>query len=371
MKLEFNRDSLIKPLTHVCSVVERRQSSPILSNLLVKVTGQELTLMGTDLEVEMIAKTSVTADAEGEFTIPARKFFDICRTLPDGANITVNVDANKAVIRSGKSRFTLATLPANEFPQSDEVNSQCDITLSQARLKHLIDQTQFSMAQQDVRYYLNGLLLEISPQAIRTVATDGHRLAISSITESTSVSEAVQIIIPRKGVAEMLKLLEDSEAQVHVQIGSNHVKVSLPDMVFTSKLIEGKFPDYQQVLPVGNNCELVVSRETLRQAFSRASVLSNEKYRGMRLSLQENMLKATIHNPEQEEAEEEIDVQYNADNFEIGFNVAYFIDVLNTLKTDNVMIKFKDANSSCLITGIEETDTAASESQYVIMPMRL
>lgn len=366
MKLEFNRDDLLKPLTHVCSVVERRQSSPILSNLLVKVSDQQLTMLGTDLEVEMIAKAQVVADAEGEFTIPARKFFDICRALPDGAKLTVQVDGDKAVIRSGRSRYTLATLPSNEFPQSEEVSSQCEISLTQAKLKQLIEQTQFSMAQQDVRYYLNGLLLDISADTLRSVATDGHRLALAEMSETTELENPVQIIVPRKGVAELLKLLDDSDQLAVLNIGSNHIKVTLPDMVFTSKLIEGKFPDYNQVLPAGNNSELIVSRETLRQAFQRASVLSNEKYRGMRLSLSNNLLKATIHNPEQEEAEEEIEVQYSADEFEIGFNVAYFLDVLSNLKTDEVSIMFKDANSSCLITGVGE-----GISKYVIMPMRL
>ena len=366
MKLEFNRDDLLKPLTHVCSVVERRQSSPILSNLLVKVAGQQLTMLGTDLEVEMIAKSQVNADAEGEFTIPARKFFDICRALPDGAKLTVQVDNDKAVIRSGRSRYTLATLPSNEFPQSEDISSECEISLTQTKLKQLIEQTQFSMAQQDVRYYLNGLLLDITADTLRSVATDGHRLALAEISETTQLDDPVQIIVPRKGVAELLKLLEDSDQLAVLNIGSNHIKVTLPDIVFTSKLIEGKFPDYNQVLPAGNTSELVVSRETLRSAFQRASVLSNEKYRGMRLSLATNLLKATIHNPEQEEAEEEIEVQYSADEFEIGFNVAYFLDVLNNLKTDEVSIMFKDANSSCLITGVGE-----DVSKYVIMPMRL
>ena len=370
MKLEFNRDELLKPLTHVCSVVERRQSSPILSNLLVKVADQQLSMMGTDLEVEMIAKATVTPDAEGEFTIPARKFFDICSALPEGASLSVNVGSDKAVIRSGRSRYTLATLPANEFPQSDEVTSQCEISLSQISLKNLIEQTQFSMAQQDVRYYLNGLLLDMHSDTLRSVATDGHRLAVAELKQDLGISDNIQIIVPRKGVGELLKLLDDSNDPAILHIGSNHIKVILPDMVFTSKLIEGKFPDYNQVIPASNHSELIVSRETLRQAFARASVLSNEKYRGMRLTLSRNLLKATIHNPEQEEAEEEIEVTYDADDFEIGFNVAYFLDVLSTLKTDTVSIMFKDANSSCLITGVGSNDEQTS-SKYVIMPMRL
>lgn len=366
MKISLSRDNILKPLQHVTGVVERKQNSPILSNLLVKVNNDSLSLTGTDLEVEMIINTKIEASESGETTLPAKKFLDICRTLPEGANITINVDANKAVIRSGKSRFTLSTLEANEFPQSEVLNSSHDITLKQSIFKKLIDQVQFSMAQQDVRYYLNGLMLEIAPNHIVTVATDGHRLAISKETLDTGISEQRQIIIPRKGVNELSKLLEDSDEPVKLQLGDNLIKVTLGDITFTSKLIDGKFPDYNQVLPSGNDSILECSREVLKQAFSRTSVLSNEKYRGMRLTLSQNLLNATINNPDQEEAEEEIEVSYSGNEFEIGFNVAYFLDVLNTIKDDNVLIKFKDANSSCMIQA-KDDDSA----NYVIMPMRL
>jgi len=366
MKISLLRDNILKPLQHVTGVVERKQNSPILSNLLVKVDKNHLSLTGTDLEVEMVINTETQSDDVGETTLPAKKFLDICRTLPDGANISINIDANKAVIRSGKSRFTLSTLAANEFPQSEALNASQDISIKQSTFKKLIDQVQFSMAQQDVRYYLNGLMLEIDPERIVTVATDGHRLAICKEAAQTGISEKRQIIIPRKGVSELSKLLEDSDDTVQLQLGDNLLKVTLGNIIFTSKLIDGKFPDYNQVLPVGNDAILECSRDVLKQAFSRTSVLSNEKYRGMRLSLGQNILNATINNPDQEEAEEEIEVSYAGDEFEIGFNVAYFLDVLNTIKDDDVVIKFKDANSSCMIQA--KNDDSAS---YVIMPMRL
>jgi len=366
MKISIQRDSILKPLQHVTGVVERKQNSPILSNLLVKLENNNLSLTGTDLEVEMIIHTQAESDESGETTLPAKKLLDICRTLPEGATITVTVDANKAVIRSGKSRFTLSTLAANEFPQSEVLNVSQEITLKQSTFKKLIDQVQFSMAQQDVRYYLNGLMLEITPTHIVTVATDGHRLAISKEEFETGIAEPRQIIIPRKGVSELSKLLEDSDEPVKLQLGDNLVKATLGNITFTSKLIDGKFPDYNQVIPQGNDAILECSRETLKQAFSRTSVLSNEKYRGMRLTLAANLLNATINNPDQEEAEEEIEVSYSGDEFEIGFNVAYFLDVLNTIKDDGVVIKFKDANSSCMIQAKNDDG-----SRYVIMPMRL
>lgn len=366
MKISILRDNILKPLQHVTGVVERKHNSPILSNLLVKIDDTRLFLTGTDLEVEMVINIQVESDDSGETTLPAKKFLDICRTLPEGSKININIESNKAVIRSGKSRFTLSTLDASEFPVSEALNISQNISLKQSTLKKLIDHVQFSMAQQDVRYYLNGLMLEIDPKHILTVATDGHRLAISKQTLETGVSESRQIIIPRKGVSELSKLLEDSDEIVNLQLGDNLIKVNIGDITFTSKLIDGKFPDYNQVLPVGNDAILECSREVLKQAFSRTSVLSNEKYRGMRLSLSSNMLNATINNPDQEEAEEEIEVIYSGGEFEIGFNVAYFLDVLNTIKDDDVIIKFKDANSSCMIQAKSD-----DSSNYVIMPMRL
>jgi len=366
MKISLLRDNILKPLQHVAGVVEKKQNSPILSNLLVKVENNHLSLTGTDSEVEMIINTDIESNENGETTIPAKKFLDICRSLPEGAEVKIDIDANKAIIRSGKSRFTLSTLPANEFPQSEVLNVSQEISLKQSTFKKLIDHVQFSMAQQDVRYYLNGLMLEIAPQHIVTVATDGHRLAISKENLETGITEERQIIIPRKAVNELSKLLEDSDDLVKLQLGDNLIKVTLGNITFSSKLIDGKFPDYNQVLPVDNNAILECSRDVLKQAFSRTSVLSNEKYRGMRLSLSQNMLNATINNPDQEEAEEEIEVSYSGDEFEIGFNVAYFLDVLNTIKSEDVVIKFKDANSSCIILAKNDENT-----KYVIMPMRL
>ena len=367
MKLSIQRETLLHPLQVVSSVVERRQTLPVLSNVLVNCRNNKLTLTGTDLEVEMIAKASLDQEAdEGETTLPARKILDICRALPEEAMISLTTDGDKAIIRSGRSRFTLSCLPASDFPNIEPIDSPFEFSISQSALKDLIEQTQFSMAQQDVRYYLNGLMLEIANNSLKAVATDGHRLAISEVPTDIEIADTRQIIIPRKGVTELARLLEDTERQVHVQVGQNHIKVDFPDISFTSKLIDGKFPNYQQVIPASPTKILSCDRQALYQAFARASVLSNEKYRGMRLQLSDNLLKATVHNPEQEEAEEELEVSYSGEEFEIGFNVAYFIDALAAIKSDDVEVHFIDANHSCLVNGKDDL-----ASKYVIMPMRL
>ena len=366
MKISIPREELLKPLQITSSVVERRQTLPVLSNILLKAENKTLILTGTDLEVEIVAKLSLSEELEGEVTLPARKFLDICRALPDKANINIQVDENKAIIKSGRSRFSLATLPAAEFPNIDPIQSEYSFSIQQNELKSIIEQTQFSMAQQDVRYYLNGLMLELSKNSLKAVATDGHRLAICEKEAELDVTEVKQVIIPRKGVTELSRLLEDNDSKVNVIVSENHIQIELNSVIFTSKLIDGKFPDYQQVIPANPTKIILCNREALYQAFARASVLSNEKYRGMRLQVSNNLLKATVHNPEQEEAEEELEVSYQGEEFEIGFNVSYFIDALAAIKGENVEVKFTDANQSCLVN--ESNDETC---RYVIMPMRL
>jgi DNA polymerase-3 subunit beta len=366
MKITAQREDLLKPLQIVSSVVERRQQSPVLANALISVVGNHMTLTGTDLEVEMVARAEVQSDEDGDITLPARKLMDLCKSLPEGAKITMDIDDDRAVIKSGRSRFTLATLPAAEFPNIEPIDEALTFKMSQSQLKTLFDQTQFAMAQQDVRYYLNGLMFEVTADSITCVATDGHRLAMCQIGVDTGVSESCQVIIPRKGVIELSRLLESNDEPVEIQISNNHIRVMLSDVTFTSKLIDGKFPDYQQVIPSDPDKELVCSRDSLLQAFNRISVLSNEKFRGMRLQLEPNLIRASVNNPEQEEAEEEIEVKYNADGFEIGFNIGYFMDALGVIKTDEVTVYLKDSNHSCLVKGVND-----EASKYVIMPMRL
>jgi len=366
MKFTISREALLKPLQVVSGVVEKRQTLPVLSNILVETTENKLTLTGTDLEVELLAQVEIEGAAPGEITLPARKFMDICRTLPEGAELQVSVEDGKAVLRSGRSRFTLATLPATEFPAAENIAATFELDIAQPDLKKLVDQTQFCMANQDVRYYLNGLLFEIEHGKLRTVATDGHRLAMSELDHAVETGQKHQVIIPRKGVVELGRLLGEGDEPARVELNSNHIRIRLNDVTMTSKLIDGKFPDYERVIPRETPRTVVADRETLRQALVRASILSNEKYRGVRVQLEEDRLKALVHNPEQEEAEEEVSVEYRGEPFEIGFNVAYVLDALGAVKEEQVWLGLTDANSSALVRGVED-----QSSQYVIMPMRL
>lgn len=367
MHFEISREALIKPLQLVTGVVERRQTLPVLSNVLLVLEKGQLSLTGTDLEVELVGRVNVgPAGREGEVTIPARKLMDICKSLPDDATLKLDVDEGKAVIRHGRSRFSLSTLPASDFPSVEESAGTLEFSLPQSTLKAMLDSTSFAMAQQDVRYYLNGLLVEVSADYLRVVATDGHRLAMH--TERMKIPNAagkLQIIVPRKGILELSRLL-DGDEPVSLVLGTNHIRARTKDFTFTSKLVDGKFPDYDRVLPKGGDKVLTAVRSDLRQALNRTAILSNEKFRGIRLMLANDELKIVANNPEQEEAEEIISVEYKGAQLEIGFNVSYLVDVLGVLSTDSVQMILADSNSSVLIQATEN-----SPSLYVVMPMRL
>lgn len=366
MKISISRDAILNPLIMVNNVIERRQSLPILSNVLISVKDNTLSLTGTDLEVEIINSCPLVNNEDGETTLPARKLLDICKALPEGSNIEISIDDERAILKSGRSRFTLSTLSATEFPSIDALISPFEFSIPQKVFKKLIDQTQFCMAQQDVRYYLNGLMLELSNDQMIAVATDGHRLAFCQAKVKLNPGETRQVIVPRKAVNEISRLLDDSDDEIKVSLSENHIRINFTNIVFTSKLIDGKFPDYQQVIPQKCDNEVKSTRDNLYQSFHRTSVLSNEKYRGMRLQLSENQLQATVHNPEQDEAEEVIEVSYTGDEFEIGFNVAYLLDALSAIKSDEVILQLTDSNHSCLLFGTNDVD-----SKYVVMPMRL
>ncbi|MFK5914641.1 MAG: DNA polymerase III subunit beta [Woeseiaceae bacterium] len=366
MKISISRDAILNPLQMVNNVVERRQTLPILSNVLLSVKNNVLSLTGTDLEVEIINTCEIENTEDVETTLPARKLFDICKALPEGAQIEINIENERATLKSGRSRFTLSTLSATEFPSIDALISPYEFTISQKIFKKLIDQTQFCMAQQDVRYYLNGLMLELSNNKIIAVATDGHRLAYCESIIDLDFNETRQVILPRKAISEISRLLEDTDEPVKVSLSENHIRIAVSDIIFTSKLIDGKFPDYQQVIPQKSDNEVTSPRTHLYQAFNRTSVLSNEKYRGMRLQFSTNQLMATVHNPEQDEAEEVIVVDYDGDEFEIGFNVSYLLDALSAIKSEEVVMQLTDSNHSCLLFGLDDVN-----SKYVVMPMRL
>ncbi len=366
MKFSIERDLLLKPLQSLCSVVEKRQTLPILSNLLVKVEKDKLLLTATDLEVEMHTSVSVKGTDPGETTFSARKFLDICRTLPEGALIDVSQDASKITLKSGKSRFSLTTLEPSEFPSVDAVEQGVSFNISQNIFRKLIESTQFAMAQQDVRYYLNGLMLELSQKGLRCVATDGHRLAMCDSDVQINTPEVRQVIVPRKGITELARLLETTDDEIRVDVGTNHIQVVFNETTFTSKLIDGRFPEYERVVPQGGNKVVIADKELLKQSLTRVSILSNEKYRGVRFSVSDGLLRVQAHNPDQEEAEEEISIDYSGGDLEVGFNVTYFIDVLTVIPDDKVQITLLDSSSSCLIQSPGNEDC-----KYVVMPMRL
>lgn len=368
MKFVISRDALLKPLNLVAGVVERRQTLPILANVLVVLEEDKLSLTGTDLEVELVGRVQLaTAGESGEITVPARKLVDICKSLPEGSDIELSSDENKVIVKSGRSRFTLSTLPPREFPNVEDSSiGTHQFSLKQGQLKRLIDRTGFAMAQQDVRYYLNGMLWELKSGRLRVVATDGHRLAMCTLPGTVDVPEDTQVILPRKGVIELSRLLLVDEEEIAVVIGSNHIRATTTDFTFTSKLVDGKFPDYQRVLPKTPDKILMGDRLELRQAFTRTAILSNEKYRGVRLTLTSGSLQIVANNPEQEEAEEVVSVDFEGDSLEIGFNVSYLLDVLGVLSGATIKFSLSDPNSSALV---EESDDG--DSLYVVMPMRL
>ena len=366
MKISSNRNQLLPPLLQVGNVVERRQTLPILANVLVRTEKGRIHFTATDLEVELRTSIEADCDQETEFTLPARKFIDICKALPEDANINISLEGEKATIRSGRGRYTLGMLPAVDYPNIDVAASSQRFKISESKLKHILDKTMFAMAQQDVRYYLNGLLIEVGKDSLRSVATDGHRLAMSEVDFESPQEMDVQAIIPRKAVLELSRLLSTTDNQVEVELSSSHIQIHMENTSFTSKLIDGKFPDYGRVIPTAPANALVADKEQLRQTLARTAILSNEKYRGIRFHVTPELLQLQAHNPEQDEAEEELEVQYSGDEITIGFNVGYLLDVMSTLSGENVELGLIDSNSSCLISSEEDKG-----SQYVVMPMRI
>ncbi len=366
MKFTLTREQLLKSLQQVSGALSGRPSIPILGNLLLQVKKGQLILTCTDLEVELIANLPLAlSHEEGVVTVPSRKFSDICRGLSEGSEITVTLEVDRLVIRAGRSRFTLSTLPASDFPNIEDWQSIAEFSMSQGRLKHLIESTAFSMANQDVRYFLNGMFLETEGNLLRAVATDGHRMALASTTLSQAVN-IEHVIVPRKGIVELVRLLDQPDANVQIQIGHSNIRAVVNQFVFTSKLVDGRFPDFRRVMPKSANNVMQAPCDALKQAFARAAILSNEKFRGIRLNFSSNELVVRSKNPEQEEAEEYIDVAYDGADIEIGFNVSYLLEVLNHLKSEHVSFSMSDGTGSVLIESTEHSD-----AMYVVMPIRL
>lgn len=365
MKFSIQREAFLTPLTQVIGVVERRQTLPVLANFLIEAEQDSLQVTGTDMEVEMVARAEVDVAQTGAITVTARKLLDICRALPEGAHINVQLSGDKLTLNAGRSRFNLVTLPAAEFPTSDQVEADAEYEIPEGQLGWLLDKTAFAMAHQDVRHYLNGLLLEFREGVLRAVATDGHRLALAEIRAPIS-GEVRGMILPRKGVMELNRLLEDRDASVQLGFGKNYLRVDRARTVLTSKLIDGRFPDYEAVIPLGQEKGLTLDRNEFIHALQRAAILSNEKYRGVRLEIGRKNARIVAHNPQQEEAVEELEAESSYDSLAVGFNVNYLLDALNSLDGDAVRLSMKDANSSCLVS-----DSASDAVRQVVMPLKL
>jgi DNA polymerase-3 subunit beta len=357
---------LLEPLYAVSGIIERRHTLPILSNVLLERKGNEITIVATDIEIQISARTACdnTDDAKA-ITVGARKLLDILRALPEQSEVTLALQEKKLQVKAAKSRFNLQTLPAEDFPKlSLAEGASTKMTLPQKVLKQLFLSVQYAMAQQDIRYYLNGLLLVTGEDKITVVATDGHRLALASAVHKTEGTQ--EVILPRKTILELSKLMSDSDDPVEVDLSPTQARFSFGGIVLISKLVDGKFPDYTRVIPTTHNKKLLLSRVVLLQSLQRAAILTNEKFKGVRWVLVDGSLKIICSNNEQEEAQEELDVDYAGDALDIGFNVNYLQDVLNNLECEQVECALGDANSSALIT-VPGNDNF----KYVVMPMRI
>lgn len=365
--IHSSRDALVRKLQIVSNIVERRNTLPVLANILLKKQGGLVTLLSSDIEMQIQTTAEVGSGGEDTTTtVAARKFLDILRSLPDDSDVVVKLDGKKMSVQAKKSRFALQTLPAEDFPLVQEPKEWVSqITLPQKVLKQLLGMVHFSMAQQDLRYYLNGVLLVIESSVVRAVATDGHRLAYSEAQGQGGVTKH-EVIIPRKTVLELSRLLNETDDPVTVDLASNQAKFTFADITLITKLVEGKFPDYQRVIPKSHQHHVVMSREGLLHSLQRASILTSDKFRGIRWVLVPGGLTIVANNSDQEEARDEMEVDYNGPEIDVGFNVNYLLDVLNNLKSENVQFTLQDGNSSALVTNPGKDDF-----KYVVMPMRI
>ena len=366
LKIKTTNDKLLSPLQQVTGIVERRHTLPILSNVLITASGSKVEFLATDLEVQITAKADIDGAAEGSVTAGARKLYDILRSLPEDAEVSLEAKESRMTVRAGKSRFNLQTLPAGDFPRMVEArDASKTLTLPQKALKDALGLVQLAMAVQDIRYYLNGVLFSVDKDVLRVVATDGHRLSYASRSLGGDHG-TVEAILPRKTVLELIKLLGDTDEPVSLAIGSNQARFAFGGIEIVSKIVEGKFPDYQKVIPTTHKNRVSLERATLAQSLNRAAILSNEKIRGVRLVFTKDALSIICTNNEQEEAEEGLALEYDGDPLDIGFNISYLLDVLNHVESETVTVTMGDSNSSALVQMPGREDF-----KYVVMPMRI
>jgi len=366
MNIKIDRELLLKPLGNVSGIVEKRHALPILSNLLLESNQGKLKFTATDLEMQISTHIETELSDDFQITVSAKKLFDITRALPEHSKIDIQIEENKVMVKAKKSRFNLQTLPSQDYPvmKKDEKDN-VELQIPQKDFKALLKQVDFSMAQQDIRYYLNGLLIEVKENNMNIVGTDGHRLSFTSL-ELKTPSQPAQVIVPRKTIVELVKLLKDTDDPLEISFSGNQVHFKFNDIDMITKIIDGKFPDYSRVIPEGHINTFNINRALLLDSMLRASILSNDKYRGIRMVVEENNLKLVSNNSEQEQAEEELEIDYKGEKIDIGFNVTYLIDVLTNIQSDQLTIAFKDSASSCLVTIPND-----EKYKYVVMPMRI
>lgn len=366
MKFIINRERLLTPLQHIVGVIEKRQTMPILANVLLVAQNGELTLTGTDLEIQIVARTQVSTTQNGTLTVPARKLLDLCRLLPNQADITVEQLDGKVKVTSNKSRFVLSCLPAEQYPEFAENGMDKQFMINTGLFKTALEKTIFCMANQDVRYYLNGLLINISNKNIKLVSSDGHRLAIFEDTMTTPSGYEASIILPRKGVLELYRLLTDLDSELTVLFSNNNIKVSTGNLVFSAKLVDAKYPDFSKVFQQKFYEPIVLAKQELKESLNRISVLANEKFKGVSLDITKDNLHITTHNPENDEGEENIAISYAGDELTISFNAQYLLDAVSNLDSDTAILTIAANASSCFINEPEK-----NEYKFIVMPMRL
>jgi DNA polymerase-3 subunit beta len=366
MKFYINKETLLTPLQQIVSVIEKRQTMPILANVLLKIEQNELILTGTDLEIQIVSKTVLDECQSGEITVPARKFLDICRLLPPEATIKFELKEDKVKISSGRSRFSLSTLKAADYPEFSEDEMKYEFSINSKQLKKALDKTVFCMANQDVRYYLNGLMLNISNNTIKIVASDGHRLSLYEYKIDQETGYEEQIILPRKGIIELSRLLEDRDLELNFQFSKNNVKIIIDNIVFSAKLIDAKYPDFNKVFHQEFFNQIQVQRQLLKDALNRVAILANEKFKGISFRVDTKRLLISTHNPEHEQAEEELLIEYRGEPLEIAFNAQYFLDAVNNLDSELAILTIADNASSCFIEEPEK-----QPYKFIVMPMRM
>lgn len=363
----IKRENLLIPLQQIASVIEKRQTMPVLSNVLVVVNENSIVLTGTDLEIQLIAKIHLDSSEPGEITVPARKFLDIVRLLPNEAEIKIELKEDKVKVTSGRSRFSLSTLAADNYPEFSEAELENQFVINAGQFKKALDKTVFCMANQDIRYYLNGLLLHISNSKLKLVASDGHRLSIYEDNIGSATGYESRIIVPRKGVLELSRLLEnDEEAELNIQFSASNIRIYIKDLIFSAKLVDSKYPDFSKVFDQPFFNQIHIQRQLLKDALTRVSILANEKFKGITFDISDDLLRLSSHNPEHDEATEELIIEYHGEPLSIAFNSQYVLDAVSNLDSELAVLTIASNASSCFIEEPEQ-----QLYKFIVMPMRL